>query len=93
MIIVWVVIIVLSSAAYIPVTKLLIIERPYPDKIIISNLTLNLLLLVGLVGALSPKITKKLWPKAPRWAFILTALLLGVVIVFLLKALGMNTKF
>ena len=88
----WILVLVATGVSYLPTVKLLVIEQPYNDKIIISNLTLNLILVVGLVGALSPRITKKIWPKAPRWAFVITAVILGVVMVYVLKLLGMNTR-
>ena len=88
----WILVLIATGASYFPAVKLLVIEQPYSDKIIISNLTLNLLLLLGVVGALSPKITKKIWPKAPRWAFVITAAILGMAMVFILKLLGMNTR-
>lgn len=56
--------------------------------IIISNLTVSYVFALALVGGLSPWVTKRLWPKAPRWAFILVATLSGTAIVCILGVLG-----
>ena len=84
--------IVLTALAYIPAVKALAIQQPYADKIILSNLTLNLLLVLCMVGALSPVITKKLFPRAPKWVFFFVAVVLGILMLLLLKSLGVQTR-
>ena len=88
----WIVILVLSAISYPFAVKYLAIQLPYARTIVISNFTLNLLLVLLAVGALSPMITKKLFPKAPKWLFIPVACVLAVGCVYLLKILGMNTR-
>ena len=88
----WVLVIVLTLISYIPAIRHLAIQQPYLDKIIISNLTLNLLVLLLAVGAFSPLITRKLFPKAPKWAFLPVAIVLAVITIFTLKLLGVHTR-
>ena len=88
----WIIVLVLTVIAYIPAVKYLAIQLPYARNIIISNFTFNLLLVLLAVGALSPLITKKLFPRAPKWLFIPVACVLAVVSVYVLKQLGMHTR-
>lgn len=79
-----------SLGAYLSVRDFL--ARPEPTMITISNLTVNLLIGLGLLGAGSPWLTRKLFPKAPKWTLIGTAIVLGVLAVLLLKLFGMPTR-
>jgi len=92
MLILFVVVIILTTISYSFAVKYLAIQLPYSNTIIISNFTLNLLLVLLAVGALSPMITKKLFPKAPKWLFVPVACVLAVVSVYVLKLLGMHTR-
>ena len=89
---IWIVVIVLTVVSYPFAVKYLAIQLPYARMIVISNFTLNLLLILLAVGALSPVLTKKLFPKAPKWLFIPVACVLAVVSVYVLKLLGMHTR-
>jgi hypothetical protein len=91
--IIWLGVLLLTILSYFPAIKLLAIQHPYGGTITISNLTLNLILLECIVGTLSPKITKKLWPSAPKGGFIIVAVVLGIMIVLVLKMAGMPTRF
>ncbi len=91
--IIWLGVLLLTIISYFPVIKLLTIQHPYGGTIIISNLTLNLILLECMVGMLSPRITRKLWPKAPKGGSIIVAVVLGIMIVLVLKMAGMPTRF
>jgi len=66
---------------------------PEQRDIIVSNLSVSYVLALGIVGSLSPWLTKKLWPKAPKWAFMFVAIILGVTIVGILKLLGEPMKW
>ena len=88
----WILVLVASMISYPFAVKYLAIQLPYARMIVISNFTLNLLLILLAVGALSPMITKKLFPKAPKWLFVPVACVLAVVSVYVLKLLGMHTR-
>ena len=88
----WILVLVASVVSYPFAVKYLAIQLPYARMIVISNFTLNLLLILLAVGALSPMITKKLFPKAPKWLFIPVACVLALGCVYLLKILGMHTR-
>ena len=88
----WILVLVASVVSYPLAVKYLAIQLPYARMIVISNFTLNLLLILLAVGALSPMITKKLFPKAPKWLFVPVACVLAVVSVYVLKLLGMHTR-
>ena len=89
----WILVLVASVISYPFAVKYLAIQLPYARTIVISNFTLNLLLVLLAVGALSPLLTKRIWPKAPKWLFIPVACVLAVVCVYVLKFLGMRTRF
>ena len=89
----WILVLIASVISYPFAVKYLAIQLPYARNIVISNFTFNLLLVLLAVGALSPLITKKLFPKAPKWLFIPVACVLAVVSVYVLKLLGMHTRF
>ena len=88
----WILVLVASVISYPFAIKYLAIQLPYARLIVVSNFTLNLLLILLAVGALSPMITKRIWPKAPKWLFIPVACVLAVVSVYVLKLLGMHTR-
>ena len=88
----WIIILVSSILSYPVAVKYLAIQQPYPRHIIISNFTFNLLLILLAIGALSPILTKKLFPRAPKWMFLLVACVLAVVCIYILKILGMQTR-
>lgn len=66
---------------------------PVQRDIVVSNVTVSYVLGLALVGGISPWLTKKIWPKAPKWAFIFVAGCLGVIVVLTLKLLGEPTRF
>jgi len=66
---------------------------PIQRDIITSNITVSYVLALGLVGGLSPWMTKKVWPKAPKWAFVFVAVVLGIMVVGALKLLGEPTRW
>jgi len=81
----------LTLGAYFSVKDFL--AWPAQRDIVVSNVTISYILGLGLIGGLSPWLTKKLWPKAPKWGFIFVALALGVIVVLTLKMLGEPTRF
>lgn len=66
---------------------------PVQRDIVVSNVTVSYVLGLALVGGISPWLTKKIWPKAPKWAFVFVAGCLGVIVVLTLKLLGEPTRF
>lgn len=80
----------LSLGAYFSVKDFL--TWPIQRDIVVSNVTVSYVLALALVGGLSPRITRRLWPNAPKWAFILVAAVLGIAIVFILSMLGAPTR-
>ena len=75
----------------------LAIQLPDARNIVISNLTLNLVLVLLAVGTLSPYITRKLFPKVPKSMFFMVVTIVAAVLaigcIFILKMLGMHTRF
>ena len=80
----------LTLGAYFSVKDFL--AWPVQRNIVVSNMTVSYVLALLLVGGFSPKITKKLWPNAPKWAFIVVAAIMGLSIVYILKLLGTPTR-
>ena len=93
----WILVIVGTIAAYRYTINNLAIQLPYARNIVISNLTLNLVLVLLAVGTLSPYITRKLFPRVPKSMFFMTvtivAAILAVACIIILKLLGMHTRF
>lgn len=80
----------LTLGAYFSVKDFL--AWPVQRYIIVSNMTVSYLLALLLAGGFSPKLTKRLWPNAPKWAFIAVAVVMGLAIVYVLKLLGTPTR-
>lgn len=80
----------LTLGAYFSVKDFL--AWPVQRYIVVSNMTVSYVLALILVGGFSPKLTKRLWPNAPKWAFIAIAVILALAIVSILKLLGTPTR-
>ncbi len=65
---------------------------PVQRDIVTSNITVSYVIGLAIVGGISPWLTKKIWPKAPKWAYIFVAICLGVIVVLTLKLLGEPTR-
>lgn len=80
----------LTIAAYFSVKDFM--AWPVQRYIIVSNVTVSYVLGLIIVGALSPRITRRFWPKAPKWMFVVVAVGLGLLVVAVLDLLGAPTR-
>lgn len=89
-VIVYVVLGALTVGAYFSVKDFM--AWPVQRYIVVSNITVSYVLALILVGILSPRITRRVWPKAPKWASIAVAAVLAIAIVVILGLLGAPTR-
>lgn len=82
-------IIIAIGACYLSAHRI-IIDQSSSFVIIISNITLNLILLFGMWGIISDKATKRL-PKWIGWAVFFIGLF--CMVLFLTKGAGFETRF
>lgn len=80
----------LTVGAYFSVKDFL--AWPTHRYIVVSNVTVSYVLALILVGVLSPRITRRIWPKAPKWAFAIVAVGLALAVVGILDLLGAPTR-
>lgn len=80
----------LVAVAYLSVRDFL--AWPEQRNIVTSNITVSYILGLALVGGISPWLTRRIWPKAPKWAYVFVAVCLGVIVVLTLKMLGEPTR-
>lgn len=89
--------IVLAAAvivSYSFIKSRLLSQEPYDETVILSNLTLNYVLVVVIVGAIVPKYLKKRYlPKAPTITIVPIAIVVAAVLLIVLKTLGMEMRF
>lgn len=88
--VIYVLLVVLTAGAYFSIKDFL--AWPVQRLIVTSNVTVSYVLGLILVGGISPWLTKRIWPKAPKWAYIFVAICLGVIVVLTLKLLGEPTR-
>lgn len=81
--------ILLIAISYVPIQRI-IKDQSSSFVLIISNITLNLILLFGLWGLVSDKLTKKM-PKWVGWAIFFAGLF--AMNLFLIKGAGFETRF
>jgi len=84
---------ILTGLSYWTVRPTVIAQEPTDTSIIASNLTLNLLLCVLLVGACVPWVTRKLFPKRFKVMLVPTAVVMGVALLLVLRAFGVAMRF
>lgn len=84
---------VLTGLSYWTVRDWVIAQEPVDTHIVVSNLTLNLVLFVLLVGASVPLVTRKLFPKRFRAMLVPVALVMGALLILMLRALGVPMRF
>ena len=89
----YVLIALVLGGSYVRVTNYISMQEPSRDLLIISNLTLNYVLIFLLIGAFGTRVPKWLSPEAPYWTGYATALLLGIVLLVVLKFTGMDMRF
>lgn len=83
----------LTGLSYWVVRSFVIAQEPPSTPIIVSNLTLNLVLFVLLVGAFVPFVTRRFFSRAYKRMLVPTAIVIGVILILLLRTLGMEMRF
>jgi len=84
-------VLVISLLCYFDVKNFL--AWPVQRDIVTSNITISYVLGLALVGGLSPWITRRVWPRAPRGTFVFVAVILAILVVLILKLMGEPTRF
>ena len=84
---------ILTGLSYWAVRGFIIAQEPVDEAITVSNLTLNYVLFALLVGAFVPFATRKLFPKTFKWMLVPVAIIMGILLILILRALGVHMRF
>ena len=72
-----------------PFGREMMIRQEPSGEMVVSTLTLNYALLFVIVGAISPWVTKKLLPRAPKWTSTAVMLVCVSLLLIILTLVGM----
>ncbi len=87
------VVVVLTGLSYWSVRNFVVAQEPIDTHIVVSNLTLNYVLFVLLVGSLVPRVTRRLFPRAFKRMLVPVAIAMGIVLILILRTLGVEMRF
>ena len=83
---------VVAAIVYWPAREFMKHQEPY-GLMWVSNLTVNYILMFMLAGGATPWLTKKLFPRAPKWLQYVTLAIVIMILLMFVKALGYQTRF
>jgi len=75
------------------VRPFVIAQGPSDVRVVVSNLTLNLVLFALLVGAFVPFVTRRLFPRRFKAMLIPTTVAMGILLLLVLRTLGFEMRF